>query len=658
MLNRTIPTGKTLRRTACAILAVVLLGGPTWADDAPPPNVIFISLDDQNDWTGCLGGHPDVQTPHIDRLAESGQLFTAAQCPAPVCGPSRSAILSGIQPSTSGCYLNPDGWMAMKNLARVDSLPKHFQKNGYRTLGVGKVFHGPGSPEKPKKVWDEFGGHFTGFGPFEGKQVRSATKEAKGVVGPHFQFLNWGPLDAEEEKGLADHQSAAWAVRQLEQTHEKPFFLGVGFRRPHVPLTAPQRFFDLYPIDEIALPPLKEDDLSDLPRLGAQAAVAHFYAAEGGDHQHVVEQDQWRSLVQAYLACVSYVDSCVGRVLDALEKSPYADNTIVVLWSDHGWGLGERFHWEKWGLWADTAQTPLIVRAPGLTKPGTQCTTPVSLIDLYPTLTDLCGLPTAPQVEGRSLRPLLTDPNAAWDRPAMTTLGRNNHALRTPEWRYIRWSDGSEELYDVEKDPDEWSNLASLPEYQAAKEQIQSWLPEQNVPAFRSHTAGRSFRLKQGNSLRFQHVAPEAVGVPITVRAKIVKHSANGVILSHGNNFAGYALYMKGGRLAFAVKDVPGPLTGNALDAKTTVVRAPGKLPTGPVNVEGRLGADGKVTLKVNGKIVSTGQCGGPLSLAPAGIMIAGKPTIRYPKYAPIGDYRNTDVFRGKLQNISVQWGD
>ena len=240
--------------------AAVAVARGSWANapkDPGQPNVLFIALDDLNDWVGCLGGHPDVKTPNIDRLARQGMLFTTAHCPAPVCGTSRIAIMTDKGPASTGCYLNPDDWKRSPALKDAAPLSLHFQRQGYHTMGVGKIYHNPGKPVGDDQLWAEWGSRFTRFGPGKGPHVTRADDAFAGVVGPHFRFLGWGPLDAEGEAQLSDPKAAAWAAERLEQAYEKPFFLGVGFHRPHVPLTAPRRFFDMYDPEKIALPPQK-----------------------------------------------------------------------------------------------------------------------------------------------------------------------------------------------------------------------------------------------------------------------------------------------------------------------------------------------------------------------------------------------------------------
>jgi len=622
------------------------------------PNVLFIALDDLNNWVGCLDGHPDVKTPNIDRLAKRGMLFTNAHCSAPICNPSRTSLLSGVRPSSTGNYYNADHWSRSEVIKKATPLTSYFSQNGYHTMGGGKIYHGPGIPQKETKLWDEWATRFTGFAPGAGENVRRADSVFADGQGPHHMFLAWGPLNDKESERLADTKAAEWAAQRLNQDFDKPFFLGVGFHRPHVPLTAPQRFFDMYNAENIQLPPLKMDDLDDLSQAARQAAIGHFYATEEGCHNAVVQKDVWKELVHSYLASISYADECVGTVLDALENSKYNDNTIVVLWSDNGWSLGERFHWEKWGLWDDGTQVPLIISIPEKINNASRCDAPVSLIDLYPTLVDLCGLPPNNALEGQSLRPLLLNPEKDWERPALTTLGKNNHSLHSKDWHYIKWSDGTEELYKRTTDVNEWYNLADKPKYTKVKSSFQKWLPTINENAIYTDQVGNVFHPKQGEKLNFLSVQPGIVGEAISVEATINSENENGVILCHGNTLCGYALYLNKGKLEFAIMDVPAPLNWNTLKAKKTIISSPNILTNSEVKVKAKLSKKGKMSLFVNGKKVAEGDAGNALSIHPNGVMLVGKASVRYPKYVPIGNYNLNDEFEGNIKDVTVQFGN
>jgi len=433
------------------------------ADKRQRPNVLFIAIDDLNDWVGFLGGHPQALTPNLDRLAERGVVFENAACQAPICTPSRASLLSGKYPSTSGLYFLSPGYRQAETLKDTVTLPQYFRQQGYRTYGVGKIFHAGGDDAS----FDLYGGHLGGFGP---------TPEQKISYLKGHPLWDWGAFPDVDEK-MPDYKVAEWAVEKLREPQDDPVFLAVGFWRPHVPMFAPQKWFDMHPLEQVIVPPDPKEDLDDIP----QYARDLTYGGAAPRHEEVLEMGEFRHAVQSYLACVTFVDHYVGKVLKALEESPHADNTIIVAWGDHGFHLGEKFRWAKRSLWEESARCPLVISAPGLSR-GSRCARPVGMIDLYPTLVDLCGLPAKDGLDGQSLRPLLEEPTTAWERPALTTFGPGNHSLRTERWRYIRYADGSEELYDHYADPYEWHNLAGDARYAGTIEEIKRWLPRHDHP--------------------------------------------------------------------------------------------------------------------------------------------------------------------------------
>jgi arylsulfatase A-like enzyme len=441
-------------------------------DDGRRPNVLFIAVDDLNNWVGHLKGHPNVKTPNIDRLADRGISFTHAYCSAPLCNPSRISLLTGITPSNSGVYGN--GEKLRGKLPNAVTLMQHFRASGYSARGAGKIFHGTSAYDEDS--WDDY------FKPSRSKSHR--TKRDSNL--PKSAWVPWGPLACSDDE-MFDGKTANWIIAELEKPQEKPFFLAYGLTKPHLTWEVPQKYFDLHPIDEIELPVVQEDDLNDVPAFGNKLAREVYdpsgernFATPGGDHQNVIANNQWPVAVQAYLATISFADAQIGRVLEALEKSKHADNTIIVLWGDHGWHLGEKEHWRKHALWDVSTRTPLIISVPEGGNNGQLCHRPVSLIDLYPTLIDLCGLPERDGLDGQSLKPLMNNPTQQWNRPALMTYGFNNHAIQTERWRYIRYNDGGEELYDQRKDPNEWTNLAGNPEFAAEIKKLSAHLPKMN----------------------------------------------------------------------------------------------------------------------------------------------------------------------------------
>jgi len=463
-------------RVAIRLLALTVwfLGGASLAMAADPapadaksrPNLLFIAVDDLNDWIGALGGYEGVKTPNLDRLAARSVTFTRAYCSAPACNPSRASLMTGRRPSTTGVYHNSQPWRpAMPDAV---TLSQHFIKAGYQVHGGGKIFHGA-FPERAS--WEEYFAQRRD--PLAGASAKPKKKKNKeGADGRPFPF---GPLDV-ADADMADVKLTDWAVDELAQETDRPFFLAVGIYKPHLPWHVPQKYFDLYPISDVTRPIVPENDLDDVPSAGRAMAKPQ------GDHRKIVEGGHWDAAVQAYLAAIAFTDGQIGRLLDALDASPHADNTIVVLWGDHGWHLGEKEHWRKFALWEEATRVPLFVSVPGVTSAGTQCGRTVSLLDLYPTLVELCHLPPEEGLEGDSIARLLADPAAEWDRPAVTTHGRNNHAVRSERWRYIRYEDGSEELYDHEHDPMEWKNLAGDSQWNDVKASLAKYLPKKNVP--------------------------------------------------------------------------------------------------------------------------------------------------------------------------------
>lgn len=451
----------------CSALLLIFLAAcqPAQTPEQSPPNVLFIAVDDLNDWVGCLDGHPQAQTPHIDRLATTGTLFTNAHCQAPLCGPSRLSLMSGLRPSTTGVYGQINDNQVREAHPMLQSavfLPQYFGQQGYKTMGVGKLFHN----HAPEGVFEVSGGRERGFGPNAPERFHW---DKKGTS------TDWGAYPAADSM-MPDYRSAQWAVERLQEQHERPFFLAVGFLRPHVPWYVPQRWFDLYPIETVQTPPYLPTDREDLPEIALQIADVPMMPTT----EWAIESGQWPAICQAYLASVSFADHYVGEVLNALEASPYAKNTIIVLWSDHGYHIGEKNRFAKHSLWEEATRVPLIIAGPGL--PAQQISgAPVELLDLYPTLLDLCGLAPNPANEGNSLKPLLENPDAGWPHAALTTYGRNDHAVRTADFRFIHYENDAAELYDHRTDPNEWQNLATDAKLADSIQSLMRFLPTENA---------------------------------------------------------------------------------------------------------------------------------------------------------------------------------
>ena len=376
--------------------------------------------------------------------------------------------MTGMRPSTTGVYGLAPWFRTLPKFKDVESLPQFLQRNGYKTYSTGKIYHGGSGRRKADK-------EFQVLGPGAGVGVRPKKKLVQ-TPAAH-PLVDWGVFPhKDEDKG--DWKVASWAVKQLESKPTAPFFLSCGFFLPHVPCYATQKWFDLYPEDTLILPPFKRNDRDDTPRF---SWYMHWKLPEPR-FKFLEEANQWKNLVRSYLACTSFVDSQVGRVLDALEKSGAKDNTIVVLWSDHGWHLGEKLITGKNTLWDRGTRVPLIFAGPGIGQG--RCNRPAELLDMYPTLAELCGLPkSGNHVEGISLVPQLKDANAPRERPAITTHNHDNHGIRSEKWRYIEYADGSQELYDMENDPNEWTNLASDAKYASVIADHKKWIPKSAPPA-------------------------------------------------------------------------------------------------------------------------------------------------------------------------------
>ena len=442
------------------------------------PNVLFIAVDDLNDWTSLHKGHRQAITPNLERLAKRGVTFTSAHCAAPACNPSRAALMTGHAPYNSGMYKNEQVWREV--LGEALTIPQYLTKHGYYSAGAGKIFH---NNQPDPASWQDYYPSKTRHMPkyhYPDKRPANMPYEKDMYV----EFDWWGHDFPDEETG--DFGSVQYISEQLKKKHDRPFFLACGLYRPHLPWFVPKKYFDMFPLDSIELPKVKADDWDDLPKRARQLAGA----SKRVYHDRVIKHNQWKQAVRAYLASIAYADAMVGRLLDALDGSAFRDNTIIVLWSDHGWQLGEKFHWRKFVLWQNVTRCNLMFAVPkgapalpeGAMKGGF-CKRVVSLMDIYPTLIDLCGLPKRSDIDGHSLVGLLKRPDSPWDRPAVTSLHvENEFSVTTERWRYIRYRDGGEELYDLDSDAEEWYNLADNPEYAKVKKKMAAHSPQDPAP--------------------------------------------------------------------------------------------------------------------------------------------------------------------------------
>lgn len=465
------------------------------AQEKPKPNVLLISLDDLNDWIEPMGGHPQTITPNLSSFAKQSVLFKNAYCASPSCNPSRTAIMTGKAPYTTGVYTNPQIWRHL--LPNEITLPEHFQNAGYWTGGAGKLYHN-NMPDP--QSWDDYYPSLIQHFPYyylpdldpqskqkifrkQDNEIREDDPKGITMNMPNFKGMyiafDWAPLPCTTEE-TGDYASAKWVVEQLSKEHGKPFFLGCGIYRPHLPFYVPQKYFDKFPLDVVQLPNTYVGDLDDVPAAGRQLAKRTY-------HENITKAGEWKKAVQGYLASINYADDLTGMVLDALAASEYANNTIVIVYSDHGWQLGEKQHWQKHALWENLINSVLMIKVPtGMLEGaenetgGSVCYRNVSLIDIYPTLVELCGLPAKDGLDAHSLTPLLKDPSREdWDHPVVSMQGSNYFSVRKSDWHFIKYNDLEVELYNLKNDPEEWHNLANKPEHAETVRQMASFIPDQ-----------------------------------------------------------------------------------------------------------------------------------------------------------------------------------
>jgi arylsulfatase A-like enzyme len=496
------------------VILVLLTSRQAYAREQEKPNVLFIVIDDLNDWVGAFGGNPQAITPNIDRLAEKSVVFQNTNCPGPVCGPSRSALLSGFMPHRSGIYSNSQNMLHSDIIQDHATLPEYFSKNGYLTISKGKIFHkhkterGVDHGQWAFDIWEQESGG-------GGVQTDKYFDRNKGIINgvkqdnPKFtggggSGFRWGPTEGPKEV-TKDYKTAQWFAEKLNQHYSRPFFMAVGISKPHLPFIVPEEYFDMYALDTLKIPEHREDDLLDiLDKQGRQV----FQPTE--DYKWVNQDEElFKRAVRAYMAASTYADECAGVILDALKNSNYADNTIVVLFGDHGWHLGEKLRFRKATLWKEATQLPLLIHRPGM-KQKQYCQRTVNLIDLYPTLIDLCDLPAKSELDGESLVPLLENPDLKW-HPTVTDRSEGSHSVMSEEWHYVIHSNGAEELYDLINDPYEWNNLirSDSKEAEKAKEYLKTYLPENSkkyVPDYDKDKSNKSTDYTAGADRRLDNL--------------------------------------------------------------------------------------------------------------------------------------------------------
>jgi len=434
------------------------------------PNILFITIDDMNDWTTVFDKNNPIQIPNIEKLAERGVFFPRAYCSSPACNPSRASVMTGTRPHKTGIYGNSSDWRGA--LPKIKTIQRYFKENGYFVCGSGKIFH-------HHKDWA-----FHDNASFDEYLMISINepypdKKLNGLGWYGSRNTDWGAWP-EDIKKTADYRTAQYAIQKLNQKFDQPFFLNIGIYKPHSPFFAPQEFFDKYPSNNMVMPQIPEDDMDDLPEGAKNLLKPTGWFWNGMIKAQKQNSNAYKDYVQAYQACASFADEMIGKIISALDKSPYKDNTIIVLWSDHGFHLGEKEHFEKFALWEKTTHIPFIIIAPGLTKPNTIIEKPVDMTTIYPTLCELCGLEIPDYADGISLVSLLKDKTTEIP-PALMTYMKGNHAIRTERWRYIQYADGTEELYDHKNDPNEWNNVALKEENKKVIEKLKKYIPKENA---------------------------------------------------------------------------------------------------------------------------------------------------------------------------------
>ena len=454
-------------------IAVIIILTNNCVKISKSPDILFIAIDDMNDWTTLFDNKNPIQTPNLKRLANRGAFFSKAYSVVPACNPSRTAILTGISPVNSGVYSNSESWK--KLLPDIVTLPQFFNENGYTTKGAGKIFHHgqTGSDRIDNPSFEEFFDlRIHSFKPDINYNGYITGPNMKELSSPHW---DWGVHDAPKQ---TDEYTVEYVTKIMKnETLDKPLFLAAGIFRPHLPFWAPQESFAKYPFHKLKLPPRPLNDLDDVPHIGIKMSRTESFIFDNTIKSPEKRPGSLKSMVQSYHAASDYADQMVGRLIDSLDATGRSKNTIIVLWSDHGYHLGDKNATVKFTLWEKANHVPLIIIAPGVTKPGSVIEQPVSLLDIYPTLIDLANLSNKHDLDGLSLVPLLKNPSSTWERPAIMTQGEGNYAIRSYRWRYIRYSDGTEELYDHENDPWEWKNLAKDPDFYTIIEDHKKWLP-------------------------------------------------------------------------------------------------------------------------------------------------------------------------------------
>ena len=442
------------------------------------PNILFVSIDDLNDWNEPLSGNNKVFTPFLEEFSNESVNFTKNYCTSPGCNPSRATMMTGIHTFNSGMYSNYQDWRKVPILNRATTLPQLFRENGYFTAGAGKIYH---YSQVHPESWDDY------FPSQTQNMPKNYIPDDAPVNMKPFEYMysafDWAELSINDEQ-TGDFKSVNYISSFFKKEHNKPFFLACGIYRPHLPWYVPKKYFDMYPLDSIELPKLLENDTSDL---GERAK--ELISRGGNYHKNVVDNGKWKDAIRGYMASISYADAMVGKLIENLKKSKYAKNTIVVISSDHGWQLGEKMHWRKFALWENVIRTLLMVKVPKNisllpmgSSNGNDVKSLTTLLDIYPTLTDLAGIEPKSKLDGTSLIPLLKNPNELTNREVITTYDFADYSIRFKDWHYINYVDGSEELYNLEEDDEEWNNLAYNKNYFSLIQDFRNKIPKNPIP--------------------------------------------------------------------------------------------------------------------------------------------------------------------------------
>ncbi|QBY06159.1 iduronate sulfatase [Thalassotalea sp. HSM 43] len=444
--------------------------GADKTQNANKPNIVFIAVDDMNDWVGYMGGHPQANTPNIDTLANQGVAFMNAQTVSPGCSPSRNALLYGVEPYNSGLYPFYEHDIHKQLHEKYTSLPQFLKENGYKTYGAGKIHHGP---EYSDLEW-------TGY--LDAERFSKTYVKGKG-----FKFNSKSSYRATSNplEEMFDHQVASYGIDVINQTHDEPYFAAIGLVKPHLPFDCPVEFYDAQP-EQVEPPAILANDLNDI---GKEANSMRRV----GEDKKFTQGNKWNDVRRAYLACISWVDYNVGRIMDAVNNSPDADNTVVILWSDHGYHLGEKKTFKKFTLWEEASRVPFIIHdLRQEKKQGRKVEQAVTLINVYKTIADLADLTPPKHVDGFSLVPQLNDPATPVAQPAISTWGRGNYSVRTKDWRLIKYFNGDLELYNNRVDQNEWNNLAYNEKYQDKLDELLAKLPKTEAPIIEQYISSWS----------------------------------------------------------------------------------------------------------------------------------------------------------------------